>query len=260
MQKFYVVGIGPGSPEQLTPQARAALAQADIIAGYGTYVKLVQPLFPEKEYLQTGMTGEVKRCQLALAEAQAGRTVAMISSGDAGVYGMAGLVLQLAAEICPEVEVVPVPGITAASSGAALLGAPLMHDFAVISLSDRLTPWEKIARRLKAAAAADFCLVLYNPRSHGRPELLARARELILQHKEGEPAQVGQTPVGIVKNIGRPGEQAIVTTLADLDEEQVDMFSTVFIGNSQTYIQETPAGKKIITPRGYLPADRGEQA
>ena len=134
-----------------------------------------------------------------------------------------------------------------------------MHDFAVISLSDRLTPWEKIARRLKAAAAADFCLVLYNPRSHGRPELLARARELILQHKEGEPAQVGQTPVGIVKNIGRPGEQAIVTTLADLDEEQVDMFSTVFIGNSQTYIQETPAGKKIITPRGYLPADRGEQ-
>ena len=258
MQKFYVVGIGPGSPEQLTPQAREALAQADIIAGYGTYVKLVQPLFPEKEYLQTGMTGEVKRCQLALAQAQAGRTVAMISSGDAGVYGMAGLVLQLAAEICPEVEVVPVPGITAASSGAALLGAPLMHDFAVISLSDRLTPWEKIARRLKAAAAADFCLVLYNPRSHGRPELLARARQLIMEHKEGE--LVGQTPVGIVKNIGRPGEQTIVTTLADLDEELADMFSTVFIGNSQTYIQETPAGPKIVTPRGYLPQDSGEQA
>lgn len=255
MQKFYVVGIGPGSPEQITPQATAALAAADVIAGYGTYIKLVQPLFPDKEYLQTGMTGEVKRCQLALEQAQAGRTVAMISSGDAGVYGMAGLVLQLAAEICPEqVEVVPVPGITAASSGAALLGAPLMHDFAVISLSDRLTPWEKIAKRLQCAAEADFCLVLYNPRSHGRPELLGRAREIISEHKSG------QTPVGIVKNIGRPGEQTIVTTLSELDEEQVDMFSTVFIGNSQTYIQQTPAGPKIVTPRGYLEPAKEEQA
>ncbi len=260
MQKFYVVGIGPGSFEQLTPQAMAALLAADVIAGYGAYIKLVQPLFPKKEYLQTGMTGEVKRCQLALEQAKAGRTVAMISSGDAGVYGMAGLVMQLAAEICPEVEVVAVPGITAASSGAALLGAPLMHDFAVVSLSDRLTPWEKIARRLQAAAAADFCLVLYNPRSHGRPDLLRQACEIISEAKQGEAAQVGQTPVGIVKNIGREGEQTIVTTLADLDYELVDMFSTVFIGNSQTFIQQTIGGPRIVTPRGYLPADRGEQA
>lgn len=252
MQKFYVVGIGPGDPEQITPQAMAALAEAEVIAGYGTYVKLVQPLFPDKEYLQTGMTGEVKRCQLALAESAAGRTVAMISSGDAGVYGMAGLVMQLAAEQQAQVEVVPVPGITAASSGAALLGAPLMHDFAVVSLSDRLTPWEKIAQRLQAAAAADFCLVLYNPRSHGRPELLHRARQIVMQHKPGGADKIGQTPVGVVKNIGRAGEQAIITTLSELDENQVDMFSTVFIGNSQTYIQSTPSGPRIITPRGYL--------
>ena len=157
---------------------------------------------------------------------------------------MAGLVLQLAEGL--PVEVVPVPGITAASSGAALLGAPLMHDFAVISLSDRLTPWDKIEKRLLAAAEADFCVVLYNPRSHGRPDLLNRACQLLGRHKGPE------TPVGIVKNIGREGEQAIVTTLAELDENLVDMFSTVFIGNSQTYIQQTVAGPKIVTPRGYL--------
>ncbi len=249
--KFYVVGIGPGAADQLTPKARAALQEAQVIAGYGTYLKLIKPLFPDKEYLQTGMTGEVQRCQQALAQAQAGKTVAMVSSGDAGIYGMAGLVLQLAEGL--PVEVVPVPGITAASSGAALLGAPLMHDFAVISLSDRLTPWEKIEKRLLAAAEADFCVVLYNPRSHGRPELLGRARQLLGRYK------APKTPVGVVKNIGRDGEQAIVTTLAELDETQVDMFSTVFVGNSQTYIQQTVAGPKIITPRGYLSAEQPEQ-
>lgn len=240
MQKFYVVGIGPGSPEQMTAQAREALAAADVIAGYGAYVKLVQPLYPDKEYLQNGMTGEVKRCELALEQAMQGKTVAMISSGDAGIYGMAGLVLELAADL--PLKVVVVPGITAAASGAALLGAPLMHDFAVISLSDRLTEWQLIEKRLAAAAAADFNVVIYNPRSHGRQEHLARAREIMLQYKK--PA----TPVGIVKNIGREGETALVTTLGELDCEQVDMFSTVFVGNSQTYI----AGDRIITPRGYL--------
>ncbi len=240
MQKFYVVGIGPGCPEQMTAQAREALAAADVIAGYGAYIKLVQPLYPDKEYLQNGMTGEVKRCELALAEALQGKTVAMVSSGDAGIYGMAGLVLELAEGL--PVEVVVVPGITAAASGAALLGAPLMHDFAVVSLSDRLTEWQLIEKRLAAAADADFNIVIYNPRSHGRPEHLARAREIMLQYKK--PA----TPVGIVKNIGRAGEHTIVTTLSELDTELVDMFSTVFVGNSQTYI----TGDKIITPRGYL--------
>ncbi len=240
MQKFYVVGIGPGSPEQMTEQAKAALAEADVIAGYGAYIKLVQPLYPDKEYLQNGMTGEVKRCELALEQAMQGKTVAMVSSGDAGIYGMAGLVLELAEDL--PIKVVVVPGITAAASGAALLGAPLMHDFAVISLSDRLTEWQLIEKRLAAASSADFNIVIYNPRSHGRPEHLAKAREIMLQYKKAE------TPVGIVKNIGREGEHTVVTTLSELDTEQVDMFSTVFVGNSQTYI----SGDKIITPRGYL--------
>jgi precorrin-3B C17-methyltransferase len=240
MQKFYVVGIGPGCPEQMTIQAKQALEEADIIAGYGTYIKLVRPLFPDKEYLQNGMTGEVKRCEMALEQAQAGKTVAMISSGDSGIYGMAGLVLELAKGM--DIDVVTVPGITAASSGAALLGAPLMHDFAVISLSDRLTEWDLIEKRLHAAASADFNIVLYNPRSKGRPDHIAKAREIFLQYKSAE------TPVGIVKNIGRDGESAQITTLGEFDIEQVDMFSTVFVGNSQTYID----GNKIVTPRGYL--------
>jgi precorrin-3B C17-methyltransferase len=240
MQKFYVVGIGPGCPEQMTIQAKQALEEADIIAGYGTYIKLVRPLFPDKEYLQNGMTGEVKRCEMALEQAQAGKTVAMISSGDSGIYGMAGLVLELAKGM--NIDVVTVPGITAASSGAALLGAPLMHDFAVISLSDRLTEWDLIEKRLHAAASADFNIVLYNPRSKGRPDHIAKAREIFLQYKSAE------TPVGIVKNIGRDGESAQITTLGEFDIEQVDMFSTVFVGNSQTYID----GNKIVTPRGYL--------
>jgi precorrin-3B C17-methyltransferase len=240
MQKFYVVGIGPGSPEQMTIQAKQALEEADIIAGYGTYINLVRPLFPDKEYLQNGMTGEVKRCELALEQAQAGKTVAMISSGDSGIYGMAGLVLELAKGM--DIDVVTVPGITAASSGAALLGAPLMHDFAVISLSDRLTEWTLIEKRLHAAASADFNIVLYNPRSKGRPDHIAKAREIFLQYKNAA------TPVGIVKNIGRDGESTSITTLGEFDIEQVDMFSTVFVGNSQTYID----GNKIVTPRGYL--------
>ncbi|MEG0875176.1 MAG: precorrin-3B C(17)-methyltransferase [Clostridiales bacterium] len=242
MQKFYVVGIGPGDPDQMTVKARKVMEEVDIIAGYGTYINLVKPLYPQKEYLQTGMTGEVKRCQMALEEAKKGKTVAMISSGDPGIYGMAGLVLEIAQGMNLEIEVETVPGITAAASGASLLGAPLMHDFAVISLSDRLTKWELIQTRLKYAAAADFIIVLYNPRSKGRPTLLADARDIFLKHKKED------TPVGIVKNIGREGEEVILTNLKDMNIEDVDMFSTVFIGNEQTYIKDN----KMITPRGYL--------
>ena len=240
MQKFYVIGIGPGAPEQMTVRAKEALEDADIIAGYGTYIDLVKPLFPEKEYLQNGMTGEVKRCQMALEKAKEGKTVAMISSGDSGIYGMAGLVLELAQGLDLDIETVP--GITAAASGASLLGAPLMHDFAVISLSDRLTEWNLIVKRLNNAAEADFIIVLYNPRSKGRPDHIAKARDIFLQHK------AESTPVGIVKNIGRDGETVILTTLGEMNIEDVDMFSTVFIGNRQTYIKDG----KMITPRGYL--------
>ena len=163
MQKFYVVGIGPGSQDQMTIKAFRTLDKADIIAGYTTYIDLVRPYFPEKEFLQTGMTAEVKRCEMALKKAEEGKTVAMICSGDPGVYGMAGLLLELVKG--RDIEIISIPGITAASTGAALLGAPLMHDFAIISLSDRLTPWELIKKRVRLAAEADFVIVLYNPRS-----------------------------------------------------------------------------------------------
>ncbi len=240
MQKFYVVGIGPGAPDQMTVKAHNILKEVDLIAGYSTYIDLVKPYFPDKEYLVTGMTAEVKRCEMALAEAQKGKTVAMISSGDPGIYGMAGLVLELAQGM--DIEVESVPGITAAASGASLLGAPLMHDFAVISLSDRLTPWDTIKNRLKFASAADFIIVLYNPRSKGRPTLIEEARQIFLQHKSET------TPVGIVKNIGREGEEVILTTLKDMNIELIDMFTTVYIGNRETFIRDG----KMVTPRGYL--------
>ena len=238
MQKFYVIGIGPGDRDQMTIKAFKTLQDVDIIAGYKKYIELIKPFFPDKEYLQTGMTGEVERCKMALAKACEGKTVAMVSSGDPGIYGMSGLVLELAQDM--DIEVETIPGITAAASGGSLLGAPLMHDFAVISLSDRLTEWNVIKDRVKYASFGDFIIVFYNPRSKGRPTLLEEARKIMLKSKRGE------TPVGIVKNIGREGEEVILTTLAEMDIEVIDMFTTVFIGNSQTYIH----GDRMITPRG----------
>jgi precorrin-3B C17-methyltransferase len=240
MNKFYVVGIGPGAVDLMTIRAKNILEKVDIIAGYNAYLDLVKPYFPDKEYLGNGMTGEVKRCEAALAKAMEGKSVAMISSGDAGIYGMAGLVLELAKGM--DLEIVTVSGITAAASGAALLGAPLMHDFAIISLSDRLTDWDLIQKRVRLAAEADLSIVLYNPRSKGRPDYLETARQLCLTAKKPD------TPVGIVKNIGREGETVILTTLEKMNVADVDMFSTVFIGNSKTFIENG----KMITPRGYL--------
>lgn len=247
MNKIYVVGIGPGAMEYMTLQARDVLASVDTIIGYGLYIDLIRGAFPGKEFLQNGMTGEVKRTKMALEEAAKGKSVAMVSSGDAGIYGMAGLVLELAEKGGYDLEVEIVPGLTAASSGAAVLGAPLTHDFAVISLSDRLTPWDLIQKRLRAAAMGDFSVVLYNPRSKGRPTHIQTAKEILLEEKS--PA----TPVGIVKHIGREGQTVILTTLGDLDIETVDMFATVFIGNRQTYV----ADGKMITPRGYLEKANG---
>ena len=239
MNKLYVIGIGPGAPDQMTQKAMDTLRDVDVIAGYGVYVNLVKPLFPEKEYLVTPMRKEVDRCRMALDAAKEGRSVAMISSGDAGVYGMAGLCLELAADSDVAVEIIP--GVTAALSGGAVLGAPLTHDFAVISLSDLLTPWDKIEKRLELAGAADLCIALYNPSSHRRSDYLQKACDILLRNVKPE------TVCGIVRNIGREGEEFRVMSLAELRDCQVDMFTTVFIGNSQTM----EVNGKMVTPRGY---------
>ena len=240
MGKLSVVGIGPGDYENMTVRADRALERSQVIVGYSVYVDLVKDRYPDKEYRTTAMTQEADRCRLALDLAREGRDVAMVCSGDSGIYGMAALIYELRGEAeDPEVEVIP--GLTAACSGAALLGAPLTHDFAVISLSDRLTPWEKITARLRGAAQADLSIVLYNPASRGRPDHLRRACDILL---ETLPAD---RPCGIARMIGRPGEEGRVLTLGELRDTAVDMFCTVFIGNAQT----RALGGKLITPRGY---------
>ncbi|MDD6986079.1 precorrin-3B C(17)-methyltransferase [Butyricicoccus porcorum] len=238
--KLYVIGIGPGGADQMTPRARAAIEASDIIAGYTTYIDLVRPLIEGKEILQTPMKQEIDRCTRARDAALTGKTVAMICSGDAGVYGMAGLMHEVCADH-PDIDIEVVPGITAACAGAAVLGAPLVHDFAVISLSDLLTPWEKIEKRLDFASQADFCICLYNPSSKKRADYLQKACDIMLK------SRLPDTPCGYVQNIGRAGECGTVCTLAQLRDTSVDMFTTVFIGNSQTRV----IGGKLVTPRGY---------
>ncbi len=240
MAKLYVVGLGPGGVEQMPKRAYDALMACDVIAGYHVYVNLIKDDFPEKEFLSTGMRKEVDRCKLALDEALKGKTVAMISSGDAGVYGMAGIMCQVAKEY-PEIDIEVVPGITAACSGAAVLGAPLISDFCLISLSDLLTPWEKIAKRQDCASKADFSISLYNPSSFKRHDYLQKACDIMLQN------QPGTIPAGIVRNIGREGQSYELTTLAELRDKEVDMFSTVIIGNTQTEV----INGRLVTPRGY---------
>ena len=239
MGKLTVVGIGPGNYDNMTVAADRALRECDVIVGYTVYVDLVQERYPGKELLSTPMTREAERCTLALEEAEK-RNVALVCSGDSGIYGMAALVYELRGErTTPEIEVIP--GLTAACSGGALLGAPLTHDFAVISLSDRLTPWEKIAKRLECAAMGDLSIVLYNPRSKGRPDHLRRACDILLKHLPPDRL------CGVAHNIGREGEGWEILTLEALRTAEVDMFSTVFIGNAMTKV----IGGKLVTPRGY---------
>ncbi len=240
MSKVYVVGIGPGEYEQMTIKAARVLTECDTIVGYTVYVDLVREHFAGKEFLTTPMTKEVERCRLAFTEAEKGKTVAMICSGDAGVYGMSGLMLTIGAEF-PQIAVEIVPGVTAAIGGAAVLGAPLIHDFSLISLSDLLTPWEKIEKRLRAAAEADFVICLYNPSSKKRADYLRRACDLILEYQSGELI------CGTAAQIGREGETMQLCTLQQLRDWKVDMFTTVFIGNSQTQIIDG----HMVTPRGY---------
>ena len=241
MKKLWIIGLGPGGGEDLTGKARKALAESDVIVGYTVYIDLIRAEFGHKELLTTPMRKEQERCEMALALADTGKTVAMVCSGDPGVYGMAGLCYELSPK-WPEVELSVIPGITAACGGAAVLGAPLMHDFCLISLSDLMTPWEKIEKRLRAAAEADFVLCIYNPSSHKRKDYLARACAILLEAKSPD------TPCGYVREIGRDGEAAAVLTLGQLKDAQVDMFTTVFVGNSQTKV----IGGKLVTPRGYL--------
>ncbi|MBI5969818.1 MAG: precorrin-3B C(17)-methyltransferase [Deltaproteobacteria bacterium] len=243
MGAVYVVGMGPGGLPHLTLRAMEVLKAADAIVGYTRYVELIAPLTADKEIFSTGMTREIERCEKAIALAREGKTVAMVSSGDAGIYGMAGLVMQVAMRRGEPVPIEVIPGVPSFVSAAAILGAPLMHDFASISLSDLLTDWEKIEGRLLAAAKADFVIVLYNPKSGKRTEGLKKAVSIIAAHREGN------TPVGIVRNATREGEDAVITTLSGfhLYYDKIDMLTIVIVGNSTTFTHE----HRMITPRGY---------
>lgn len=241
MNKINVVGIGPGEYEQMTIKAVKALEQSDVIVGYTVYVDLIKTYFPDKEFLTTPMKKEIDRCILAFLEAKKGKTVSMICSGDAGVYGMSGLLLELSVTY-PDISIEIISGVTAALSGGGILGAPLMHDFAVISLSDLLTSWETIESRLECAAKADFVICLYNPSSKKRFDYLKKACDIVLKYRKPE------TVCGIAGNIGRAGEASRVMSLAELRETKVDMFTTVFIGNSQT----KHINGCMVTPRGYV--------
>lgn len=238
-----VVGIGPGGLQEMTPKALEAIKLADTVAGYTTYIKLVETLLEGKTIIGTGMMQEIDRCRAAVAEAVNGHNVAVISSGDSGVYGMAGLVLELIMQLDPEVrpEVEIIAGVSAVNAAASVLGAPLMHDFAVISLSDLLTPWELIKKRARLAAEGDFVIALYNPKSHKRVQHIEEIREIIIEHRPGT------TPVGIVNNASRPNQTVCISDLENFTKEDINMFSMVIIGNSNTYV----ADKFMITPRGY---------
>ena len=238
---IYVVGFGPGDKQFMTMQAVEIIEQADLIVGYTTYTDILKAQFPDKKYLSTPMRKETDRCRLAIEKALEGNTVAMVSSGDSGIYGMAGIMLEIADEMQADVEIVTVPGITAASTAASVLGAPLMHDLSLISLSDLMTPLELIFKRVDAAASADFVISLYNPKSGKRVDYLEKAADIIMKYRDKG------TPVGIVRNAGRPDQKAWLTTLSELKNEPVDMFCVVIVGNSQTYIKNN----RMITPRGY---------
>jgi precorrin-3B C17-methyltransferase len=238
--KLYVAGIGCGSRNGITIEAEKAILSSDIVVGYTVYIEQIKRFYPEKECISTGMKQERERVELALRNASDGKTVALVCSGDSQLYGMAGLAIELSVNY-PEVDIEVIPGVTAAFSGGAVLGAPMTHDLALISLSDLLTPMEKIIKRLRCAAEGDFVIALYNPSSKKRADYLQRACDIILEYRSPE------TVCGIVGNIGREGQQSRVLMLNELSETQVDMFTTVFIGNSETKV----INGKMVTPRGY---------
>jgi precorrin-3B C17-methyltransferase len=237
--KIYVVGIGPGNMEDISVRAYKTLKNVDVIAGYITYIDLVKDEFKEKEFYVSGMKKEIDRCEKVLELAKEGKTVALISSGDAGIYGMAGIMIEVALGSGIDVEVIP--GITSSVAGASLVGAPLMHDQAIISLSDLLTDWEVITKRIDRASDGDFVISLYNPKSKGRTEQIVEAREIMLKHK------APSTPVALLRHVGREDENYTLTNLDEMLNYEIDMFTVVIVGNSKTYVKEG----KMITPRGY---------
>ena len=239
--KLYVIGTGPGGALEMTMRARQAVEACEVVAGYEFYLDLIGELLDGKEIISTGMTGEAERCNAAIQAALSGKTVCVISGGDAGLYGMASLVLELA-EKYPQIEAEVIPGVTAACSASAVLGAPVSQDFAAISLSDRLTGWSVIENRLRLAAQADFVICLYNPASNARKKHLKNACEIIMERRSPK------TPCGVVKNVGRAGEKRELLSLAELCDYKADMFTTVVIGNSATRI----INGRLITPRGYI--------
>ena len=242
MGKVTVIGIGPGNLIDMTERAKLAIAEAEVVVGYHTYIELIESLIEGKEIIGTGMRQEVERCKAAV-EAALTKNVVVVSSGDAGVYGMAGLVLELLLNLPkvqrPDFEVVS--GVSAVNAAASILGAPLMHDFAVISLSDLLTSWDLIIKRVEYAAQGDFVIALYNPKSHKRVDNIREVQKVILKYREKN------TPVGIVTGASRSNESKIISTLEKFTDEEINMFSLVIIGNSSTYIKED----YMITPRGY---------
>lgn len=237
--KIYVVGIGPGNMEDISVRAYKTLKNVDVIAGYITYIDLVKDEFKEKEFYVSGMKKEIDRCEKVLELAKEGKTVALISSGDAGIYGMAGIMIEVA--LGSGIDVVVIPGITSSVAGASLVGAPLMHDQAIISLSDLLTDWEVITKRIDRASEGDFVISLYNPKSKGRTEQIVEAREIMLKHK------APSTPVALLRHVGREDENYTLTNLDEMLNYEIDMFTVVIVGNSKTYVKEG----KMITPRGY---------
>lgn len=238
---IYIIGLGPGEHSQITQKAIDAIKSCDVVAGYTVYVDLVKDLVVDKEIISTPMMKEVERCKLAAFAAQKGKTVAMISSGDAGIYGMASLMIEVCDELKIKTEIEVIAGITAASSAAAVLGAPLTHDFAVISLSNLLTPWEKIEKRLDLASLAGFVIAIYNPTSKKRSDFIFKACDILLKNLSPD------TLCGYVKNIGRDGQQSKILTLSQLKNEQLDMFCTIIVGNETTKL----INNKLVTPRGY---------
>lgn len=241
MKRIYIAGIGPGAAEDITPAVINAIKDSDVVVGYKYYFQFVEPyLKPGTECIDTGMKKERERAEEAFRMAEQGKTVCVISSGDAGIYGMTPLIYEMNSPL--PIEIIPIPGISAFQKAASLLGAPMGHDFCVISMSDLMTPWDVIEKRIKAAAMGDFITAIYNPKSHGRYWQLHRLVEIFLKERSGE------TPVGYVRQAGRPEQEVHLTTLDAFDPEDVDMFTVVIIGNSQSYIRDG----KFVTPRGYF--------
>lgn len=237
--KIYVLGIGPGNVEDMSMRCYNILKDADMIVGYTTYVNLVKDIFPNKEYYITGMKKELDRCKKVLEFAESGKNIALISSGDAGIYGMAGIMLEVAIDSDIDIEIIP--GITSSVAGASIVGAPLMHDQAIISLSNLLTDWEVIKKRIDRASDADFVISIYNPKSMGRQNQIVEAREIMLKYKQPS------TPVALLRHVGRKEQNYTLTTLEDMLNHEIDMFTVIIVGNSNTYIKNN----KMITPRGY---------